>query len=238
MNSGVIDMAGNPFNFVLKGLVAAKRERNLNNAELVKLIPWMRDNYSDAVRDALMLTLLCGVRSGEACAIEAHEIEDLPDGMVWTIPKIKSKTGVAFNVMCPTQAAHIIRKRLESHPTGWLFPSRSGRRSIAQKNLGTEVWIHSSSCTIDRYRNKTRCPVNDWAPHDLRRTCRTNLSRMGCTMEVAEAILNHTKVGVRANYDLYGFDREKREWLQRWADHLDALTGSDNIMAFAQRKTG
>lgn len=230
MNSGVIDMAGNPFAFVLKGLVAAKRERTLTNAELVALLPWMRREYSETVADALMITLYCGVRSGEVCTIEAHEIDDGQTGMVWLIPASKSKNKVAFNVMVPTQAALILRKRLEAHPTGWLFPGRAEGKHIEQKVLGVEVWAHSPTCPQKQHANKSKCPVADWTPHDLRRTCRTVLSRLGCPMEVAEAIMNHTKGGVRGNYDLYKFDAEKREWLQTWADYVDALISAENVV--------
>ncbi len=226
MNAGVIDMAGNPFAFVLKGLVAAKRERNLNTTELTLLIPWMRKEYSETIADALLLTLYCGVRSGEVCEIEAHEIDDSPSGMIWRIPSNKSKTKVPFNVMVPTQAANILRKRSITHPTGFLFPSKAKGKPIAQKVLGVEVWCHSEACKHPKHQTKPKCPVSNWAPHDLRRTCRTFLSKIGCPSEVGEAILNHTKGGVRGNYDLYKFDTEKREWLQKWTDHLDLLTNT------------
>jgi integrase len=231
MNAGVIDMAGNPFAFVLKGLVAAKRERTLTNAELVKLVPWIRQEYSEAVADALLITLYCGVRSGEVCTVDAREIEDSEQGIIWTIPPSKSKTKVPFNVMVPTAAAEILRKRLAMYPSGWLFPARDPKKHIEQKVLGVEVWTHSPSCPNERYASRLKCPVGDWAPHDLRRTCRTKLSELRCPVEVAEAILNHTKGGVRGNYDLYKFDAEKREWLQRWADHLDMLLTAENVAA-------
>ncbi|MGZ5000560.1 MAG: tyrosine-type recombinase/integrase, partial [Methylomonas sp.] len=236
MNAGVIDMAGNPFAFVLRGVTAAKRERTLNDSELLSLVPWMQREYSEAVADALLITLYCGVRSGEVCTIEAHEVEDGANGMVWTIPVSKSKTKVPFNVMVPVQAAAILRKRLGMHSAGWLFPSRKIGKPIEQKVLGVEVWAHSPGCNHPHHRLKAKCPVGNWAPHDLRRTCRTVLSRLGCPVDVGETILNHTKGGVRGNYDHYKFDAEKREWLQRWADHIDNLVSAENVVPFEKRK--
>ena len=236
MNAGVIDMAGNPFGFTLKGLTPQKRERTLNNAELVALVPWMRQHYSETVADALLITLYCGVRSGEVCTVEAHEIEDTGAGMVWLIPASKSKTKVPFNVMVPPTAATVLRKRLTMNPRGWLFPSRDSKKHIQQKVLGVEVWAHSPSCPNSRYTNRDKCPVDWWAPHDLRRTCRTKLSELRCPVDVAEAILNHVKGGVRGNYDLYKFDAEKREWLGRWDDYLSALLTADNVVPL-QSKT-
>lgn len=234
MNAGVIDMAGNPFAFTLKGLVAAKRERTLSNAELVRLVPWIRQGYSETVADALLITLYCGVRSGEVCTVEAHEIVDSDNGMVWHIPALKSKTKAPFNVMVPPTAAAILRRRLAAYPRGWLFPSRDPKKHIQQKVLGVEVWAHSPNCPHSRHSNKSKCPVDGYTPHDLRRTCRTKLSELRCPVDVAEAILNHVKGGVRGNYDLYKFDVEKLEWLQKWDDYLTALLSADNVVAFDQ----
>lgn len=63
----------------------------------------------------------------------------------------------------------------------------------------------------------------DWNPHDLRRTVRTGLSRLGCPAEVAEAVLGHSKKGIQGTYDLHSYEKEYAEWLQKWADHLDHL---------------
>jgi len=65
--------------------------------------------------------------------------------------------------------------------------------------------------------------IKDWSPHDLRRSVRTGLSRLGCRSEVAEAALGHSRKGIEGTYDLHSYEQECREWLQRWADHMDAL---------------
>ena len=62
-----------------------------------------------------------------------------------------------------------------------------------------------------------------WTPHDLRRSVRTGLSRLQCTNEVAEAVLGHSRKGIEGTYDLHRYEAECRQWLQKWADHLDAL---------------
>ena len=50
---------------------------------------------------------------------------------------------------------------------------------------------------------------------------------MGCPNEVAEAVLGHSRMGIEGTYDLYKFEPECREWLQKWADYLDALMASE-----------
>jgi integrase len=39
--------------------------------------------------------------------------------------------------------------------------------------------------------------MDDWNPHDLRRTVRTGLSRLGCPTDIAEAVLGHSKKELR-----------------------------------------
>lgn len=62
-----------------------------------------------------------------------------------------------------------------------------------------------------------------WTPHDLRRSVRTGLARMGCPSEVGEAILGHARAGIEGTYDLHSYEPECRLWLQKWCDHLDRL---------------
>ena len=65
--------------------------------------------------------------------------------------------------------------------------------------------------------------LDPWTAHDLRRTARTGLARLGCPQVVAEAILGHAKGGIVGVYDLHLYFDEAGEWLQKWADHLESL---------------
>jgi hypothetical protein len=60
--------------------------------------------------------------------------------------------------------------------------------------------------------------------HDIRRSIRTNLSRLKIAEEVSEALLAHTPGGIRGVYNKYGFLDEKKEALQKWAKQLRAIT--------------
>ena len=65
-----------------------------------------------------------------------------------------------------------------------------------------------------------------WTPHDLRRSVRIGLSRLQCPNAVAEAVLGHSRKGIEGTYDLHRYEAECRQWLQKWADHLDSLIGT------------
>lgn len=56
--------------------------------------------------------------------------------------------------------------------------------------------------------------------HDVRRTVRSQLSRLKVTEEAREAILAHARPGIKGTYDLYDYLDEKRETLESWAKRL------------------
>jgi integrase len=65
--------------------------------------------------------------------------------------------------------------------------------------------------------------VGAFTLHDLRRTARTGLARLGIRPDIAERYLNHAQPGIIATYDVYHYLEKKRDALTRWADHLHEL---------------
>ena len=60
----------------------------------------------------------------------------------------------------------------------------------------------------------------------------------GIPVEWCEAILNHKKPGIVGVYDLYAYDREKRQALDHWARRIDAIVRrrkGSNVLPFAAR---
>jgi len=48
----------------------------------------------------------------------------------------------------------------------------------------------------------------DWEPRDLRRTCRTLMSKLGVPRDISERVLNHTDSSINSVYDRYEFQPE------------------------------
>jgi hypothetical protein len=59
-----------------------------------------------------------------------------------------------------------------------------------------------------------------WVIHDLRRTVRTGLGHLGILPHVGEACLNHLPAKLIRTYDRNTYEAEKRDALERWANHL------------------
>ena len=67
--------------------------------------------------------------------------------------------------------------------------------------------------------------------HDLRRTASTLLHENGWPSDVVEKALNHTIGGVRGVYNRAEYEPQRREMLQFWADYIDQLLSSGNVIA-------
>jgi integrase len=63
-----------------------------------------------------------------------------------------------------------------------------------------------------------------FTPHDLRRTGRTGLARLGIKVDISERILNHARERMEATYDVHDYIDEKREALNKWAKYLEKLS--------------
>lgn len=192
-------------------LTSKKGSRFFSNDELKIFLTWLPSSkFTDVQKNILRMTLWTGCRTGEICEAAWRDI-DLNEGVFYIR---ESKTGVAREVQLPRQCIDFLKANKVGNEL-YLFPSQRTGRPIKQKQLTESTWVmREANLMLD---------IPRWTPHDLRRTVRTGLSRLQCPTEVAEAILGHTKKGLVGTYDLHQYTEQSREWLQRWADHLDVL---------------
>ena len=66
--------------------------------------------------------------------------------------------------------------------------------------------------------------IENFRPHDLRRTAATGLARLGYSNEVIGRVLNHTLNGVTAIYNRYQYDDQIQEALEKWTELLENET--------------
>ena len=219
---------------VLLGKNRGTVKRVLNGAELGQLVRWL-PNFSRTVADGLTLYLWTGTRGAEIVKMEAHEVAQEADGWWWTIPKSKTKNARHANatdlrVPLVGRALDVVRRRLELAPQGYLFPSwpdrGQSRGHIEQKVFGVAVWNAMPYCTSRPEYARPRVPVTHWAPHDLRRSVRTQLAALGCPPDVAESVLGHMLPGVEGVYNLHRYDAERRHWITRLSARLEELAAA------------
>lgn len=205
-------------------LTSVRGKRALPDRELKQVLAWLPGSgFSLTQKNILRLTLWTGCRSGEACQAKWDDI-DL-EKATWHISA--SKNEAERYVQLPRQAVEFLRQ-LKLNTNIYPFPSAKNGTPILQKSLSETKWALKNP---DKLKNRREfrpeqlwlTTIPDWSPHDLRRTVRTGLSRLGCRREVAESVLGHAKKGIEGTYDLHTYEAECREWLQQWADHLDTL---------------
>lgn len=204
---------------------ASRRERVLNDAELLDV--WRAaEGLSAKPRAFFRLLMLTGCRVAEAGGIRGAEI-DLPAAR-WTIPAARAKNGRAITVPLGELALR------ELSP---LVPADDPDRPF----LGRTRVAGLSGVSKIKREIDAAAPIADWRLHDLRRTVRTGLSRLGVPREVAEACINH--VGARAGlvgvYDRHDYAAEVVAALLRWQAHVAALvdhhTGAEIVPIRAAR---
>ena len=131
-------------------------------------------------------TLYTGARSGEVCSMRSRDV-DL-DAKIWT--HTQGKTGDVSVTTLSAPTVEVLRDRLGEE---YVFPVRSN--PVNQKAL--RVALFASRKAGDA------CLIDQWTSHDLLRTTRTSLARLGCPFEIGESILGHRLPGVAGVYNVY-----------------------------------
>jgi integrase len=95
--------------------------------------------------------------------------------------------------------------------------------SKAKRNLDKHMLEELQRYARERGEYPKKIKLPNWTPHDLRRTARSNFSKLGILPDIGERVLGHVVGGIRGVYDRYLFLPEKRAALDRWAAYLMAL---------------
>lgn len=72
----------------------------------------------------------------------------------------------------------------------------------------------------------------DFTLHDLRRTFRTGLSRLGIDREIAELALGHARADLEARYNRDDCEAALRDAFERWGAHVEASAEALAVKAF------
>jgi integrase len=161
---------------------------------------------------AIQLLMLTGCRESEICGAMWSWYDAREAALL--IPPERYKSGRDFLVTMPKAAAAIINDLPRWSAGDFMLSTTNGEKPIAGVARKTLDRLHLVAEEI------LGRPMKRFALHDLRRTVRTHLSRLGVTDVVAELVLGHTLKGLQARYNVYGYGAEKREALEAWAGDL------------------
>jgi integrase len=244
---------------------SVKRERTLDNAELIDLqkkIPSAR--LSGRTEIGIWLLLSTGARLGELMGAtwagtkipvkalwkQADE-GDVKFGTVdllarsWYLPDTKNQRDHTIH-LSDFACEQFKKLRSIAEHNAWIFPDSSGTKPVCVKSFGKQI--------ADRQR-LGKAPLNartqavaalalsggKWTAHDLRRTVGTMMAKLGISTDVIHECLNHIQADAMAR--VYIQDRR----LPQQAAAFDALGKrltellsddyADNVLPIARKRS-
>jgi integrase len=202
------DLDHNPIEGMRGPANSKARQRVLAEEEIRAL--WLGlGAFSPCCQQVLKFCLVTAQRLGEVTGLQRSEL----DKAVWNIPGSRTKNGHPHSVPLSRLALEIIGA------------GDKGNRVFPIKSVSVSQAI-----------NKSQLGLDHWTVHDLRRSALTHMAQLGVPPIILGHIANHrttTKAGITLGvYVHHQYEREKRDALELWANHLQAIiSGSAKVVA-------
>jgi integrase len=214
---------------------ATKRDRTLTDDEIRSMwqatdLTISRDivNLGPVFAGFCRFALLCGQREAKILNMRWREV-DLSTGL-WTLPRAPREKPNTGQIVLPPMALSILAG-MPRHPGGDLIFSTDGVHVYRSLSGAKRRLDQLMTNTLSRDK-----VLPGWTIHDLRRTTRTLLSRVGVTAEIGERVLGHVVgSGVAAVYDRHDYLAEKSAALAKVADLVAQITGGNVVQLVAAR---
>ena len=195
---------------------ARSRSRILDDDELRRV--WKAAEASDDVYGAFVrVALLCGQRRAKLADLKFDDLE----GDVWRIRREPREKGAPTALRLPPAAMKVINAQPHVHGSPFVFTGR-GNGPLAGFSHRHDAFM-------------ARSGVTGFSVHDLRRCCRSLLSRAGVQPHVAERVLGHSVGGVVAQtYDRHQYSDEMADALKRLARLITQIVdgeGGKNVVS-------
>jgi integrase len=181
--------------------------RALSDDEIRKLWQTAGDKRVGSLGGLIRLALLTALRRGELAQIERNHI--LPDRLV-VVPE-HAKTGAQHEVPLTDPM----------------------RQIIARESVTTSKLLFPSAVTGARIKGWTKLVAKlqqasgvDFRLHDLRRTARTLMSRLGVAEDIAELAIGHVRADLIRRYNFDEAWSARCDAFARVSAHVAALIGA------------
>lgn len=211
------------------------RKRALTDDEIKTF--WHKVDQIDAtpaVRGALKLLLLTGVRRGELAKAKKSDVD--MESQTWTIPPANSKNGTGYTVPLSDPAAGSMEELIKmAGDSGYVLPSPIGDKPITERALTRAL---NRSQGLFRFESP-------FVVHDLRRTVVSGLGRVldskgqQISVVVKDHCVNHLRPKMERTYDTHDYADEMREAMTAWGNHVLAIAqGRKPKVISIQKRTG
>lgn len=223
-------ISANPVELFEQENATVKRDRILTDAE-IKEVWFAAEKAGGIFEQFFKLAILTGQRRSEIAGMTWEELTLEGHDPVWEMSAVRTKAKRVHFVPLSPQAKAIIQKVPVRSDTPFLFGGAPRRRtdnsqkvehhaasgfSKAKKRLDEQI-------ENSRRDSNVREEMPHWTIHDLRRTFRSGLARLGIRPEVARKVVNHQIEGIDAIYDRYTYLPERRDALEQWGAYVERL---------------
>jgi integrase len=138
---------------------------------------------------------------------------------VWLLRDEATKTGDGREVPLPATALAILRVVPRHAGTGLVLPGRTLRPMSGWTKRVAAFLAHAGATAVGRF-----------TIHDLRRTYRSGLTRIGVPEPLAELMIGHKRRDLIEVYDREQRLVEQREAAERWAAHVLACAEAGEVV--------
>jgi integrase len=200
------------------------RARALSDTELQAV--WLAAGQeAPKVRAFLRLLILSAAREGEVAGVRVGEV-NLASGL-WRLPGNRTKNRQPLTLPLCDLALAELRAVWPEEPTD---PDRAllGRFPDSPLQGFAKIKRRLDERLAAFALNAGVAAPEPWRLHDLRRTARTGMTRLGVPRDHAEAALNHIsgRSTLERTYDRHDFGPEVLAALRRWQAHVAELVAS------------
>lgn len=205
----------------------ASRTRVLSDQELAEV--WDAAQAEEPrTRALIMLLIHCGVRVNEAAGIEADEL-DLAGGR-WRLPPSRSKNKRGYVVPLPEDLASLLRSLLPEPERAEGYRLLGSRGSAFQGTSKLKARLDKRISATRVSCDPSAKAMADWRLHDLRRTVRTGMTRLGVPRDHAEMAINHIsgRSTLERTYDRHDYGPEIIVALEAWQRHVGDVVAKVN----------
>ncbi len=201
----------------------SRRKRYLLDVEIAALlsaVSTLRATGHRKVAEWLVLILLTAQRPGEIIGMKWDQIEY--DGRVGWLNLRTSKNGDPVNAALSPQAIKVLAAlRVWSVADAARQGRALSRFVFPGQRIDAPMWTNKIPQTYGRAHKLMG--VSDWTPHDLRRTARTLMAKLGVPKSIAERVQNHSDGSVDAVYDRFDYRTERMDAVPKLGAHVAKL---------------
>ena len=189
------------------------------------------------------LLILTALRLNEVADAEKTEVSWSTN--IWIIPADRMKgedvEATPHAVPLIDEIAAVLKSVPQFNGGPYIFTCTSGKKPVwigdlVKKRLNKRMLRTLRALARSRGEDPKAVELPRWINHDIRRTVRSNLSRLKVAEEVREAVLAHVRPGVKGVYDVYDYLDEKREALELWAARLRSIVDPPATNVIALRR--